>query len=397
MTQSPDIPPIRILLFAFCCGTIVANLYYAQPIIDIIAPDVGLPRDTASLIVSLTQVGYALGLFFVVPLADIVENRRLLVATTLACMACLGAATLVHGAIAFLVVSFLVGVTSVAVQILVPLAAHLAPEESRGRVVGSVMSGLMIGILLSRPVSSFLCDHLGWRAVFAAAALLMLAMAGIFAWMMPTRRPVHSASYGQLIRSLGALFARFPVLRQRALLQGCMFATFSLLWTAAPLELSRRHGLTQSQIALFALIGAMGVIAAPIGGRLADAGHARAGTFAALLFAGLSWLPGLAWSDSLLVLAGTAVFVDFCVQMNMTISQREIFALDPASRARMNALYMTSLFVGGAVGSSLASVLYARGGWPWVAAAGSAFPALMLARYVLARPAERIAAAPGHP
>ena len=375
-----------VVLFAFCCGVIVANLYYAQPIIDLIAPDVGLSRDAASLVVSLTQVGYALGLFFIVPLTDLVENKRLLIVSVAVSVACLAAAAVVSDAHTFLAVSLLVGLSSVAVQILIPLAAHLAPEATRGRVVGNVMSGLMLGILLSRPFASLVADHFGWRTVFWTAAAMMVAMVAVLAGTMPTRRPAHSASYVDLLRSLGTLFSRFATLRERAFYQGCMFGTFSLFWAAAPLELVRRHGFSQSQVAVFALIGATGAIAAPIGGRLADAGHARLGTGIAIAVAALAWLVGLV-DASVLLLGVTAVVLDFCVQLNMTIGQREIFALDAASRGRMNAVYMTSLFVGGALGSALASWLYARGGWAWVVAAGAAFPALAFVRFVVARSA----------
>lgn len=373
----------HVVLFAFCCGAIVGNLYYAQPIVDLIAPDVGLSAGAASLVVSLTQIGYAAGMFFIVPLADLVENRRLLLASVIVSIACLGAAVVATDPIAFLVISFLVGMSSVAVQILIPLAAHLAPEETRGRVVGNVMGGLMLGILLSRPIASFVADHFGWHAVFAMATGLMVMIALVFAKTMPRWQPDHRASYGALLRSLGHLLVRWPALRRRALYQGCMFASFSLFWTAAPLELVRHHGYSQSQVGFFALIGAMGAIAAPIGGRLADAGHTRTGTRVALLVGSLCWLPALAL-PSAAALVVTAVLIDFCVQMNMTIGQREIFALDPASRGRINALYMTSIFTGGAVGSSLASVLYAHGGWPWVVAVGALLPAIAFVRFMIA-------------
>jgi len=158
-----------VMLFAFCCGAIVANIYYAQPIIELIAPDIGLTPAMASLIVSLTQIGYALGLFFLVPLGDLLENRRLMIITTVVAIASLLGAAFTEQPNLFLLVSLLIGFSSVSVQILIPLAAHLAPAESRGRVVGSIMGGLLLGILLVRPVSSVVADHFGWLAVFIAA------------------------------------------------------------------------------------------------------------------------------------------------------------------------------------------------------------------------------------
>ncbi|MBX8499336.1 MFS transporter [Pseudomonas lijiangensis] len=368
-----------VMLFAFCCGAIVANIYYAQPIIELIAPDIGLSSTMASLIVSLTQVGYALGLFFLVPLGDLLENRRLMLVTTgVAILSLLGAAFAEQPNL-FLVVSLLVGFSSVSVQMLIPLAAHLAPEETRGRVVGSIMGGLLLGILLARPVSSLVADHFGWRAVFGSAAVLMAGISVVLATTMPKRVPDHRASYGELLFSLWTLLRKQPVLRQRAFYQACMFATFSLFWTAVPLELARNHGLSQSQIALFALIGAIGAIAAPISGRLADAGHSRIATLSALLFGALSFLPGLIPAPyNLIGLAVTGVVLDFCVQMNLVVGQRAVYALDAASRSRLNALYMTSIFIGGAIGSSVASVLFDHGGWVWISVVGTALPLIAL-------------------
>ncbi|KEZ66435.1 MFS transporter, partial [Pseudomonas amygdali pv. tabaci str. ATCC 11528] len=338
------------MLFAFCCGAIVANIYYAQPIIELIAPDIGLSSTAASLIVSLTQIGYALGLFFLVPLGDLLENRRLMLITTAVAVLSLLGAAFAEQPNLFLLVSLLVGFSSVSVQMLIPLAAHLAPEESRGRVVGGIMGGLLLGILLARPIASLVADHFGWRAVFGAAAVVMIGISVVLATTMPKRVPDHRASYGQLLFSLWTLLRTQPVLRQRAFYQACMFATFSLFWTAVPLELSRNHGLSQSQIAIFALIGAIGAIAAPISGRLADAGYTRIASLGALLFGALSFLPGLIHpAYSVIGLAVTGVVLDFCVQTSMVLGQRTVYALDAASRSRLNALYMTSIFIGGAI------------------------------------------------
>ncbi|MGE7991397.1 MFS transporter [Pseudomonas sp. NPDC089554] len=373
-----------VLLFAFCCGAIAANLYYTQPIIGLIAPDVGLSPALASLIVSLTQVGYALGLFFLVPLGDLLENRRLMIATNLVAIASLLGAALAEQPNLFLVVSLLIGFSSVSVQILVPLAAALTPAELRGRVVGNIMSGLLLGILLARPVSSLVADHFGWRAMFMIAAALMLAISLLVLRAVPKYQPQHTASYGQLLRSLGALL-RQPVLRQRAFYQGCLFATFSLFWTAAPLELIRNHGLSQSEVAIFALVGAIGAVAAPIAGRLADAGHTYRASLLAMLFAALSFLPALVHPlYSVIGLAVTGVALDFCVQMNMVLGQRAIYSLDANSRSRLNALYMTSLFTGGALGSAIASSLFEHFGWAGVMAVGMALPLVALLRLLSA-------------
>ncbi|WP_438867203.1 MFS transporter [Pseudomonas sp. L1(2025)] len=374
-----------VMLFAFCCGAIVANIYYAQPIIELIAPDIGLTPALASLIVSLTQIGYALGLFFLVPLGDLLENRKLMIITNLVAIVSLLGAAFAEQPNVFLLVSLLIGFSSVSVQILIPLAAHLAPAESRGRVVGSIMGGLLLGILLARPVSSLVADHFGWRAMFMAAAAVMVFISAVLMLTIPKRQPDHSASYGQLLGSLGTLLRKQPLLRQRAFYQGCMFATFSLFWTAAPLELARNHGLSQSEIALFALVGALGAIAAPIAGRLADAGHTHRASLLAMVFAALSFLPAFVHPlYSVIALALTGVVLDFCVQMNMVLGQRAIYALDANSRSRLNALYMTSIFIGGAFGSAIASSVYEHGGWLGVMLVGSAFPLVALVRFLSA-------------
>ncbi len=383
-----------VMLFAFCCGAIVANIYYAQPIIEMIAPDIGLTPAMASLIVSLTQIGYALGLFFLVPLGDLLENRKLMIATTVLAIVSLLGASVTEQPNLFLLVSLLIGFSSVSVQILIPLAAHLAPAESRGRVVGSIMGGLLLGILLARPVSSVVADHFGWRAMFMAAAALMALISVVLLITMPKRQPDHSASYGQLLRSLGTLLREQPVLRQRAFYQGCMFATFSLFWTAAPLELVRNHGLSQTQIAIFALVGAIGAIAAPIAGRLADAGHTHRASLLAMVLAVLSFLPAFVHPlYSVIGLAVTGVVLDFCVQMNMVLGQRAVYALDAKSRSRLNALYMTSIFIGGAFGSAIASSVYEHGGWLGVMLVGSAFPLIALVRFLGASRRARMATA----
>ncbi|WP_322072158.1 MFS transporter [Paraburkholderia bannensis] len=373
-----------IALFAFSCGAIVANLYYAQPITELIAPSLHLSSGAASLTVSLTQIGYALGLFFIVPLGDLVENRKLMIATALVSIASLAAAAVTHGAAAFLALSLLIGFSSVAVQILVPLAAHLAPDHARGRIVGTIMGGLLLGILLARPISSVVAGWFGWRVVFGSAAVLMTLVTGVLALTIPRRQPEHRATYVALIGSLLHLVRTMPVLRHRALYQGLMFASFSLFWTAVPIELTRHYGLSQGGIGLFALVGAIGATSAPIAGRLADAGHSVRATLIALVVGALAYATTLVQSATGVAgLVATGVLLDFAVQMSMVLGQREIYALHAASRNRLNALYMTSIFVGGAIGSAMASVLYEHGGWPLVAGVAAAFPLLALAHFLI--------------
>ncbi|ESQ79664.1 MFS transporter [Asticcacaulis sp. YBE204] len=370
MTSPIKMTPALTGLFALACGVIVGNLYYSQPVIELIAPDIGLSSQVASLIVSLTQIGYVAGMLFIAPLLDLFENKRLiLISLGMAFVSLILSATAQNGGV-FLFVAFITGLSAVSVQMLIPLAAHMASDESRGRVVGNIMGGLLLGILLARPVSSLIADHFGWRMVFFAAAVVMIVIGGVLALTLPQYRPAHRAGYGALLKSMGVLWVRHPTLRQRSLLQATMFGTFSLFWTAAPLELWRMFHLSQSQIAVFALAGAAGALAAPISGRLGDAGHGARVTLIGLIGAAVAMVTGIAWV-SVIGLAITGIVLDACVQLTMIQGQRTIYALDPLSRGRLNGLYMASIFIGGAIGSALASPLYAHGGWAWIAAAGT--------------------------
>ncbi|KTF09940.1 MFS transporter [Pseudoalteromonas sp. H103] len=373
-----------VSIIALCCGLIVANIYYAQPIIELLAPEVGLSPHSASFIVSLTQIGYALGLFFLVPLADLIENKRLMLITLGVSFLSLIGTALADTPNVMLILCLMIGISSVSVQVLIPLAAHLSSDEKRGQVLGNIMAGLLLGILLARPISSLIADHFGWRAVFYFAAGCMVFIASVIYFAIPHRHPNQKTSYFKLLKSLKQLMISQPVLRQRALFQALMFASFSLFWTSVPIVLAREYGLSQSQIALFALVGAAGAIAAPIVGRLADKGYTHQLSLLAKVIAAVCFLPSLfELPNGIIILALTGVFIDFAVQANMVLGQRAVYSLEPQSRARLNAIYMTSIFVGGAVGSLIASPLYEAGGWTSVALVAAGMPLISLIGYLL--------------
>ncbi|MBP2297764.1 MFS transporter [Azospirillum picis] len=379
----PALSRSLVILMAMACGVVVANIYYAQPLVALIGPAVGLSPEAASLVVTLTQIGYGVGLILLVPLGDLLENRRLVVVTLCSTVAALLVAAVAPTASLFLAAAFLIGVTSVAVQMLVPLAAHMAPEASRGRVVGNVMSGLLLGILLARPVSSLIADSLGWRAVFALSAVVMVGFAVLLARVLPQRRPRAGSGYGALIGSLGRLLVRTPVLQRRTAYQTMVFASFSLYWTAVPLLLAGApFHLTQRGIALFALSGAAGALVAPIAGRIADRGWTRPATGVALAMAALSFFVARAGEGSIALLVLAGLLLDMGVQMNMVLGQRAIYSLGAETRSRMNAIYMAIFFLGGAAGSALAGYAFATGGWEPVTWIGFAFPALGLLFYL---------------
>ncbi|MEG3759690.1 MFS transporter [Pseudoalteromonas carrageenovora] len=373
-----------VSIIALCCGLIVANIYYAQPIIELLAPEVGLSPHSASFIVSLTQIGYALGLFFLVPLADLIENKRLMLITLGVSFLSLIGTALADTPNVMLILCLMIGISSVSVQVLIPLAAHLSSDEKRGQVLGNIMAGLLLGILLARPISSLIADHFGWRAVFYFAADCMVFIASVIYFAIPHRHPNQKTSYFKLLKSLKQLMISQPVLRQRALFQALMFASFSLFWTSVPIVLAREYGLSQSQIALFALVGAAGAIAAPIVGRLADKGYTHQLSLLAKVIAAVCFVPSLfELPNGIIILALTGVFIDFAVQANMVLGQRAVYSLEPQSRARLNAIYMTSIFVGGAVGSLIASPLYEAGGWTSVALVAAGMPLISLIGYLL--------------
>ncbi|GAA0535846.1 MFS transporter [Paractinoplanes ferrugineus] len=352
-----------IFVLALACGLTVANLYYSQPLLDLVADAFDVSQGAATVVVTLTQIGYAVGLLFVLPLGDLVENRRLvtrvLAGTAVALL--LAAVSPVYSV--FLVMSVAVGVTSVVAQILVPLAAHLAPAEQRGALVGKVMGGLLLGILLARTVSSFVADLFGWRAIFFVSAALMVALAFLLRRMLPVFVPSHPAGYRSLLRSVALLARSEPALRRRALCQGLLFGAFSAFWTAIAYELIGEHGFGQAQIAIFALVGAGGATAAPLAGKLADRGYGVAGSGAALVLAAL--MAGLAavGHRSVVVLAVAGFLLDFAVQAHQVMSQHEIYALRSDARARINTVFMTTVFTCGALSSAATGLLHHRYGW----------------------------------
>jgi predicted MFS family arabinose efflux permease len=385
LPQHPEVNPWLVLLLAVSCGLVVANIYYAQPLVGPISLALGMPAHAAGLIVTLTQVGYGLGLVFVIPLADYVENRRLvLTAVSLSALSMLAAAFSTSAPL-FLACALLTGISSVAVQVLVLYAAHMAHDGIRGRVVGSVMSGLMLGIMLARPVASLITDLASWQAVYLCAALSMLALVAVLRLTLPQRQPHSAIGYRALMASMVDLALHTVVLRRRGLYQACMFGAFSLFWTVVPLHLAQHFGLSQRGIALFALAGVAGAVAAPIAGRVADRGWVQPATAAALLIAVaallLSHIELANPAHQVLLLAGVAILLDFGVSANLVLGQRVIFSAGAAQRGRYNAIFMATFFVGGAMGSALGGWAYAQGGWAQAVWTALCFPLLALAYF----------------
>ena len=378
-----DIPFRITLLLAVSCGIIVANIYYAQPLVAQIGASIGLPPRASGLIVTLTQIGYGLGLLFIVPLGDLVENRRLVALSLLVAALALFAAAIARSPTLFLGAALVIGLGSVAAQVLVPFAAHLSPEATRGRVVGNVMSGLLFGIMLARPVSSMMTHLFGWHSIFALSSAVTAALAILLALALPSRRPLATTSYSSLVGSLWGLLKTTPILRRRAAYQACAYGAYSLFWTAVPQLLAGpAFHLSQKGIALFALVGAGGALVSPVAGRIADRGFTRPATglalsvmLIALLLSCLARGPSPA---ALATLVLSAVLLDMGVSANLVLGQRSIYALDPAIRSRLNGLYLAIFFAGGAAGSAVGGWAYASGGGTMALGIAAVFPAAAL-------------------
>lgn len=390
MNAVQKIPQSLIMLIAAACGIIVANIYYAQPLAGPISRDLGLSQQAAGLIVTMTQVGYGLGLLLIVPMGDLFENRRLIISVILLCALALVVAAISPSAIVFLPAMLGIGFLAVSVQILVPFAANLATDATRGRVVGNVMGGLMMGIMLARPVASFVTQMFSWHAVFYGSSVAMVLLAILLSRALPRRMPESTLGYGALLNSMIHLLMRTPMLQRRSLYHACMFGAYSLFWTTTPLLLSGpEFNMSQAGIALFALAGVAGAISAPIAGRIADRGLTRPGTaLAMLLVIGSLLITHIGAYGSVLklvMLVTSAIVLDFGVIANLVFGQRAIYNLGAEFRSRLNGLYMAIFFVGGAIGSALGGWAYAHGGWPLTSWVGIAFPAVALGYFATER------------
>lgn len=367
---------IITIVLAIACGLTVANLYYAQPLLGPIAATFGISEGTSALVVAVPQLGYAVGLALLVPLSDLLENRALASRLLLLTAAALAGLAFAPGFGAFVALAALVGLTSVVVQILIPLAAHLAPAGHGGAVVGKVMSGLLLGILLARTVASLVAAQFGWQTVFVASAVLMLVVSVALTRVLPRRTPTEPATYGSLLRSIGTIAREEPVLRRRAVTQALMFSAFTSFWTAVAFELTQHHGLSQAGVGLFALVGAAGALIAPLAGRVGDRGHGTIASGIALAAAAGALVLAATTASSLFLLAVAAVALDLAVQGHQVLSQQEIYTLRPAARARVNTIFMGTVFIAGAIASALTGVLYDAGGWSAVALFAAALPAV---------------------
>jgi predicted MFS family arabinose efflux permease len=378
-TQIPDkkskLPPgstLRrgtTLAMAAATGIAVANIYYNQPMLALMELD--LPGGAAVMIPTATQIGYALGLFVLVPLGDLVERRRLIVVQFLLLAAALTATALAPNVYLVVAASVLVGMLATVAQQIVPFAAYLAPPGRQGAAVGTVMSGLLMGVLLSRTVAGFVATHAGWRAMFWLGVPLALAAGGLMAARLPKSMPTAKASYLNLIGSLYGLWLEFHALRLAAATQALLFGSFTAFWTILALHLAEpKFGLGADAAGLFGVLGTTGILAAPIAGRLADTRGPRGVILLGSAMVVVSWLFFGLWNSLAGLICGVAV-LDFAIQGVLVSNQHVVYALRPEARSRLNTIFMGAMFLGGSLGSSVAALAWTTGGWSRVSLLGA--------------------------
>jgi len=374
--QTRSLTPALVLLMAVSCGLTVANLYYNQPLLADIGRTLGVDDRHAGMISMLTQIGYAVGMFLFIPLGDIYEKKKLITVLLLAVgLALIGVAAAQNLEWVY-IASFTVGITTVAPQMIVPLVAELAPEGERGKAIGNVMSGLLIGILLARTVAGLIGELFDWRVMFGLAAIMMFGLSLILQRYLPVSRPKLQLSYFGLIRSMGHLIVKQRTLREAALIGALMFGSFSTFWTSLTFFLEGPSYQYGSAVAgLFGLVGVVGAGAASVIGRLADRVSPGRMVGFMIVTALLSYLSFWLLGTWIWGLTAGIILLDLGIQGGQVSNQARIYSLVPEARSRLNTIYMVSSFLGGSVGSAWGASAWGRWGWAGTCAVGGSMVA----------------------
>jgi len=356
--------PVLTATIAAAAGMSVANVYYNQPILGLLMESFSATTQQIALVPFLTQVGYASGILFISPLGDRLERKYLIMVTMIMLAIALAFTAVMPSYTWLAIASLVVGLSATVTQQLVPMAVMLAPPAERGKVIGTVTGGILLGVLFARTVSGFVSQQWGWQMMFWLASGVMLFTAAVLMFMLPKMQPTTRVSYPQLMSSIVTLFNLHPLLRKSALIQALVFSSFMAFWVNLTLllEQSPSH-LGSAAIGMFGIIGAAGVLAAPIAGRLADQHGSkimvRIGVLLALISFVLFWLG----QGSIASLVIGIVILDMGVQASQVSNQTRVYALDPAARSRLNTVFMTAMFMGGAIGTAISTYLYAQLGW----------------------------------
>jgi predicted MFS family arabinose efflux permease len=377
--DSGGLSNLQLATMAIAAAVAAANLYYCQPLLGQIARSLHMTARGAADIPMLTQVGYALGLLLFAPLGDMVERRGLATALLLIVTVALVGTALAPDASVLLATSLITGMFTVVPQVMAPMASALSKPETQGRAVGIVMSGMLIGILLARTVAGFVGTWFGWRAMYAGAAVMMVAMAALLRATLPVSRPDARIRYRELLSSLIPLARKLPVLRQAAIMSGFAFGAFSAYWTTLVFFLEKPPYHYGAQMAgLLGLAGVAGALAAPAVGWLSDRGHPRLASGCALLIGMIAF--GLLWAVGRTIagLAIGGIVLDLGTQANLVTNQTRVHSLIPEARNRINTVFMVTYFVGGALGTFLAGFAWRLWQWTGVCALGVSFFAAAL-------------------
>jgi len=400
--EIPRVPVLRrltVVVMAVATGAAVANNYFAQPLLPLIGQDLHLSSGTTGLIVTFAQLGFAAGLLLIVPLGDLVERRALIVGLSLASAAGLvGFALSGSGALVLAAAAF-VGVVTVLVQIIVAFAASLAGDADRGRIVGMVMSGLLIGILLARTVAGVLAELGSWRTVYLVGAAIMVAEAGGRRTQLPLWHESTGLRYRAALASTARLFTQEPLIRLRAAFGLLCFATFSVLWTSMAYLLADHYRYGPAVIGLFGIAGAAGALTATAAGRRSDQGKLRSSTLVSCVVLSASWLMLWLGGQSIIAFIVGVILLDIGAQALHITNQGAIYRIHPEARSRVTSVYMICYFLGGAAGSALSTSVFQRWGWNGVSALGAAFALAATALAIVAvttdlRRVEDVAALP---
>jgi predicted MFS family arabinose efflux permease len=384
-TEKPQLTPLILWIMTITTGFVVANIYYNQPLLNDIAKSYHINSAKAGQVAVFTQIGYALGLLFIVPLGDMFERRKLMLIDFVFMVTSLLVAAWSPTITILLASSLCIGITSVIPQLMIPMAAHLAQPHERGKKIGFIMSGLLIGILLSRTVSGFVGQHFGWRAMFYIAAVMMLMIWLLIYLQLPKVEADYTGKYQSLMRSIFKLIGEEPALRLASLRGALCFACFSAFWTTIVFLLKQHFNLGSDVAGAFGLLGALGAVAAGLMGRLSDKMDAYKLSAFTIVLIIVSFVVFMVSGYSLIGLGIGVILMDVGVQATHISNQAIVFALNPAARNRINTVYMGSYFIGGSLGTFLATVVWDRYEWNGVCIIGITLSSLVLIIHLLTR------------